>query len=91
MKQVDHVIVTSKFKTQLDLMKSKIQLNVKAVFKNPPGVRSPLLMYSVEPNEGSFGGNGRKTDDFDYVVMLGKGGYGSVHLVVDRYGRMSSE
>jgi tRNA A-37 threonylcarbamoyl transferase component Bud32 len=86
-KQVDHVIVASKFKTQLDLMKSKIQLNVKAVFESPPGVRSPLLMYSVEPNEGSFGGTGRKTDDFDYVAMLGKGGYGSVHLVVDHYGR----
>lgn len=86
-KQVDHVIVASKFKPQLDMMKRKVQLNVKAVYESPPGVKSPLLMYSVEPNEGSFGGTGRKTDDFDYVAMLGKGGYGSVHLVVDHYKR----
>ena len=57
---------------------------VKKVILKLPGFSAPCAMYTISLHEGSFGGQGRQLKDFEYIAMLGKGGYGSVHLVKDK-------
>lgn len=74
-READSIVVDDSFATEAKKMVNK-RFTILL-----PGYVAPSKFYSLVLDEGSFGGQGRKLNDFTYIAMLGRGGYGSVHLV----------
>jgi CheY-like chemotaxis protein len=83
-KQPDNAILTEELYKAVDRALPTVG-NRKKFYTQPPGCSLPVKVTTVVLLEGSFGGQGRQLKDFKYCFMLGKGGYGSVHLVTDSY------
>lgn len=82
-READNIVVDDTFLTEA---RKTVSLHTKKFSDILPGYRVPTKFHSLVLEDGSFGGQGRKLNDFTYIAMLGRGGYGSVHLVNDKYG-----
>ena len=82
-READNIVVDDSFLLEA---RKTVSSHIQKFTLVLPGGVIPSKFFSLLLAEGSFGGQGRKLNDFTYIAMLGRGGYGSVHLVHDKYG-----
>lgn len=85
LKQTNSVVVSKTFQDEINRLRDISDSTYSVVNSRLPfGRGSAHKWFDLSLSEGTFGASSRQLDDYFYDGFLGKGGNGSVHLLIDK-------